>query len=97
MVVDSRYAPGGLIDRTWGPWCLLNSRLATSLTFPLVSCSDPMSGFIASDRHLLPNLQRLQAVGYKIALELMVRGELRVKAPIDFRDRSMGSSKMNWK
>ena len=57
-----------------------------------------MSGFFATDRRVLPNLQRLQPVGYKIALELMVRGKLRVKElPIDFRDRSMGSSKMNWR
>ena len=41
MVVGSRYAPGGLIDRTWSPWRLLNSRVATSLAFPLVNCSDP--------------------------------------------------------
>ena len=68
------------------------------MTFPLVSCSDPMSGFFATDRRVLPNLQRLQPVGDKIALELMVRGKLRVKEPpIDFRDRSMGSSKMNWR
>ena len=57
-----------------------------------------MSGFFATDRRVLPNLQRLQPVGYKIALELMVSGKLRVKEPpIDFRDRSMGSSKMNWR
>ena len=98
MVVGSRYAPGGLIDRTWSPWRLLNSRLATSLALPLVSCSDPMSGFFAIDRRTLPDLERLQPIGYKIALELMVRGKLRVKElPIDFRDRSMGSSKMNWR
>ena len=37
-------------------------------------------------------------MGYKIALELMVRGRLRVREiPIDFRDRSVGSSKMNWR
>ena len=97
MVVGSRYAPGGLIDRIWSPWRLLNSRVATSLAFPLVSCSDPMSGFFATDRRVLPDLQRLQPIGYKIALELMVRGKLRVKElPIDFRDRRIGSSKMNW-
>ena len=98
MVIGSRYAPGGLIDRTWSRWRLLNSRLATSMTLPLVSCSDPMSGFFATDRRVLPDLQRLQPIGYKIALELMVRGQLRVKElPIDFRDRSQGSSKMNWR
>ncbi len=98
LVLGSRYAPGGLIDRTWSVWRILNSRLATSLALPLVNCSDPMSGFFATDRRALPDLQRLQPIGYKIALELMVRGRLRVKElPIDFRDRSRGSSKMNWR
>ena len=98
MVVGSRYAPGGVIDQTWSRWRVLNSRVATSLTLPLVSCSDPMAGFFATDRRVLPDLQSLQPIGYKIALELMVRGKLRVKElPIDFRDRSLGSSKMNWR
>jgi dolichol-phosphate mannosyltransferase len=98
LVIGSRYAPGGLIDRTWSPWRHLNSRVATSMALPLVSCSDPMAGFFATDRRLLPDLQGLQPIGYKIALELMVRGRLRVKElSIDFRDRSLGSSKMNWK
>ena len=98
MVVGSRYAPGGVIDQTWSRWRMLNSRLATSLALPLVSCSDPMAGFFATDRRALPDLQTLQPIGYKIALELMVRGKLRVKElPIDFRDRSLGSSKMNWR
>ena len=98
MVVGSRYAPGGVIDRTWSRWRMLNSRLATSLALPLVSCSDPMAGFFATDRCALPDLKTLQPIGYKIALELMVRGKLRVReVPIDFRDRSLGSSKMNWR
>ena len=98
MVVGSRYVPGGLIDRTWSPWRLLNSRVATSLALPLVHCADPMSGFFVTDRRVLPDLQTLRPIGYKIALELMVRGRLRVRElPIDFRDRSLGSSKMNWR
>ena len=98
MVVGSRYAPGGVVDRTWSAWRVLNSRVATALALPLVSCSDPMAGFFATDRRLLPDLQTLQPIGYKIALELMVRGRLRVKElPIDFRDRSLGASKMNWR
>ena len=98
MVVGSRYAPGGVIDQAWSPWRVLNSRVATSLALPLVSCSDPMAGFFATDRRVLPDLQTLQPIGYKIALELMVRGKLRVRElPIDFRDRSLGSSKMNWR
>ena len=98
MVLGSRYAPGGLIDRSWSRWRHLNSRVATWLALPLVGCSDPMAGFFATDRRRLPDLRSLQPIGYKIALELMVRGRLRVRElPIDFRDRSLGSSKMNWR
>ena len=98
MAIGSRYVPGGRVDRAWSAWRFLNSRLATWSATPLVSCSDPMSGFFATDRRLLPAPQTLRPIGYKIALELMVRGRLRVKeVPIDFSDRTLGASKMNWR
>ena len=95
MALGSRYAPGGAVDRAWSPWRLLGSRMATLLVRPLVGCSDPMSGFFAIDRHAIPNPSTLRPIGFKIALELMVRGRLRVKeVPIGFRDRSRGKSKL---
>lgn len=98
MAVGSRYAPGGHVDRAWSPWRFLSSRAATLLAQPLVRCSDPMSGFFAIDRSALPDLHTLRPIGYKIALELMVRGGLRVnEVPISFRDRARGSSKMGWR
>ena len=98
MVVGSRYVPGGAVDHAWSLWRFLNSRLATLLTLPLVRCADPMSGFFALQRRAVPDLQALRPIGYKIGLELMVRGGLRVReAPIGFRDRHQGSSKMNWR
>ena len=98
MAVGSRYAPGGHVDRTWGWRRRLNSRVATALALPLARCSDPMSGFFATDRWKLPDLERLQPIGYKIGLELMVRGRFRVaEVPIDFVDRDLGSSKMDWR
>ncbi len=96
MVVGSRYAPGGRVDEDWGLWRFLNSWVATLLARPLVTCSDPMSGFFALDRRALPDLESLRPTGYKIGLELMVRGRLRVgEVPIDFSDRFRGASKMN--
>ena len=98
MVIGSRYAPGGAVDRAWGPWRFLGSRAATLLARPLTRCSDPMSGFFALDRRAVPDLRALHPVGFKIALELMVRGELRVtEIPIRFRDRDRGASKMGWR
>ena len=96
MAVGSRYVSGGRIDQGWGLWRLLNSYGATLLARPLADCSDPMSGFFALDRRMLPDLEQLRPVGYKIGLELMVRGRLRVvEVPIDFADRDRGASKMN--
>ena len=95
MALGSRYAPGGHVDRTWSPLRFLSSRVATLLARPLVDCADPMSGFFAIDRRALPGPGTLRPVGYKLALELIVRGRLRVaEVPIDFRDRSRGRSKM---
>ena len=93
--VGSRYVAGGEIDADWGVMRKLNSRIATWLALPLVRCSDPMSGFFATDRRWLPDLEQLRPIGYKIGLELMVRGRLRVReVPIGFSDRDRGESKM---
>ena len=98
MVVGSRYVPGGSTDAEWGWARALNSRVASLLAAPLVACSDPMAGFFAVDRRALPPLAALRPIGYKIALELMVRGRLRVReVPIAFADRRRGRSKLNWR
>ena len=96
LALGSRYAAGGTLDRAWSLWRFLTSRLATVLAQPLTHCSDPMSGFFATDRRRLPDARQLRPIGYKIALELMVRGRLRVQeVPIGFSDRAAGASKMN--
>ena len=95
LVVGSRYVPGGVVDRTWSRWRLQGSRLATLLARPLVHCADPMSGFFAIDRRALPDPDTLRPIGFKIGLELMVRGRLRVgEVPIKFLDRARGTSKL---
>ncbi len=58
-----------------------------------------MTGFFAVRKGDLPDTGRLRPIGYKIALEIMVRGDFSriVEVPISFRDRSIGTSKMNLK
>lgn len=95
MALGSRYTPGGVFDRGWSAWRFTVSRAARWLARPLTDCADPMSGFFAVERRTLPDLRSLRPVGYKIALELMVRGRLQVaEVPIGFRDRCRGISKM---
>ena len=98
MAVGSRYIPGAETDPSWGVSRRLQSRIATLLARPLVACADPMAGFFAVDRTSLPDLDELQPLGFKIGLELMVRGRLRIaEVPIAFRDRERGRSKMRWR
>lgn len=96
--LGSRYAAGGRVTGPWSRYRRFNSRVATLLARPLVRCSDPMSGFLAFDRRSIPKRSELRPIGYKIGLELMVRGRLPIReVPITFRDRSRGESKLNWR
>ena len=98
MAVGSRYVPGASTAGDWGLARAVNSRVATLLAAPLARCADPMAGFFAVDRRALPDLARLRPVGFKIGLELMVRGRLRVReVPIAFVDRRRGQSKLRWR
>jgi dolichol-phosphate mannosyltransferase len=97
FVVGSRYVEGGAIDSKWNFWRFLNSNVATMLVKPLVKISDPMSGFFALRLNQLPERSLLRPIGYKIGLELMVRGNFTniAEVPILFHDRQVGESKMN--
>lgn len=95
MAIGSRYVEGGQTPG-W-PWARrLTSKAATALAWPLVSVRDPMSGFFAMRREQMLDLGR-EATGFKIALEVLVRGDdmLRVReVPIVFHDRERGQSKL---
>jgi len=56
-----------------------------------------MSGFFGFNKDNLPHVSELQPVGYKIGLEIMVRGNFDqvIEMPIGFKDREVGDSKMN--
>lgn len=97
FVVGSRYVEHGSFDRRWSLWRFFNSHIATLITRPLVQCQDPMSGFFAFRRDQIEDYDRLNPIGYKIGLELMVRGNFSVvrEVPINFSDREIGESKLN--
>jgi len=99
MVIGSRYVPGGSTDDDWGIFRWLNSRVATLLARPLTAASDPMAGYFAMRRSDFLKAQSLNPVGYKIALELIVKcGVENVgEVPIHFSDRVHGESKLTLK
>ena len=97
FVIGSRYIAGGGTDDDWGWFRWLNSRVATLLAWPLTSARDPMAGFFALRAETFRKADKLDPIGYKIGLELLVKGGCRHvrEVPIQFRDRLHGESKLN--
>ena len=97
FVIGSRYMAGGGTDDKWTLFRFINSKIATLLARPLVSVTDPMSGFFGIPRELWESCNDLSPVGYKIGLELIVKGNpINLKeVPIYFRTRVRGKSKLS--
>lgn len=96
MAIGSRFVPGGRIDSAWPLHRRLNSYVARLLARPLTPVRDMMAGFFAVRRRDL-RLETLDPIGYKIALELIVRHGWKhvVEIPITFSDRSAGQTKLD--
>lgn len=94
MVVGSRYTHGGAVEN-WPFYRKVISRTATLLARGLTKVKDPMSGFFALKKEVIDGVT-LNPVGYKIGLEILVKGKhSRVaEVPITFADRKAGKSKM---
>lgn len=98
FAIGSRYVAGGSTESGWGLGRWLNSKVATLLAWPLASVSDPMAGFFAMSRDdFWKASSSLDPIGYKIALELLVKtNTLRaVEIPIEFKNRLHGESKLS--
>jgi dolichol-phosphate mannosyltransferase len=97
FVIGSRYIPGGG-TRNWGLARLMMSRVACLMARGLTPIRDATSGFFLIRRDLARDVQ-ISSGGFKICLELLVRGRPRsvVEVPYVFVGRTAGESKMNLK
>ena len=97
MVIASRLVKGGGTEG-WPAKRKLNSYFATLLCKPLTKVKDPMSGFFFLKKKVIKGV-KLNTKGYKILLELLVKGnyEKVIEYPFVFRDRTEGESKLNIK
>ncbi len=97
FVIGSRYIPGGG-THGWGLGRLLMSRFACLLARSVTPIRDATSGFFLIRRDLVRDV-RISAGGFKICLELLVRGRPAsvVEVPYVFVGRTAGESKMNTK
>ena len=97
IVIASRYAAEDGV-RGWNPIRAAISRLSTLATRPLLSnklkVTDPMSGCFIVRRECIEGLQ-FQTKGFKLLLEILVRGKIRSvkEVPYHFGLRRAGKSK----
>jgi len=94
IVVASRYVEGGGVEScSWHRQII--SKFAIMLSRPLTDIRDPMSGYFAMKREVIEGVN-LNPVGYKILLEILVKGKYErvIEIPYTFRTRRAGSSKM---
>ncbi len=95
MVIGSRYIPGGG-SAQWSGFRRILSRLACLLAAPVTPVRDATSGFFLVRREAIEGVT-IGAGGFKICLELLVRGRIRsvAEVPYVFVGRTAGESKMN--
>ncbi len=93
VAVGSRYCSGGGTDG-WPAYRRLVSKGASLIAKPLTSLKDPMSGLIFFRRQVIQGVE-LNPRGFKIGLEVLVKGHynVAVEVPYTFRDRTAGKSK----
>ena len=99
IAIGSRYAQKHSISN-WNALRHFISRCSTLATLPLqrngLRIKDPLSGFFVVRRECIEGLD-LQPYGFKILLEILVKGRIKkaVEVPFRFSARYAGSSKAN--
>lgn len=97
LVIGSRYTQGGALGG-WNPARRFVSSAAVWATWPLqhrgLRAHDPMSGFFLVRRRCLDGIL-FQKTGFKLLLEILVRGRIRSvqEVPFTFGRRHAGQSK----
>lgn len=97
ITVGSRYIHGGRI-LNWPVRRHVISRTACFLGSLLTSIKDVTSGYFFFRREVISN-KILDPVGFKICLEILVKGDYQtiIEVPYTFNDRVTGKSKMGTK
>ena len=101
LAIGSRYTPGGDLGK-WNPVRKLLSAVAVWATWPIqrpgVRAHDPMTGFFLLRRTCIDGIA-FQKTGFKLLLEVLVRGRIRsvAEVPFAFGLRYRGASKANFK
>jgi dolichol-phosphate mannosyltransferase len=101
LAIGSRYTAGGEVGQ-WNPIRRALSTVAVWATWPIqrpgVRAHDPMTGYFLLRRACIDGIH-FQPSGFKLLLEILVRGRLRrvKEVPLAFGQRAEGASKANFK
>lgn len=101
IVIGSRYVAGGSSDEMWPMIRKALSRFAALVARILVAVpvKDPLSGFLALKKDIFNSGIKLEPIGWKIGLEIMVKCRCKHirEVPIHFAQRTHGMSKLSFK
>ena len=97
LVVGSRHVKGGGIEN-WTMKRKFVSKVASLIARPVTKVKDPMTGFFMLRRDVIEGVE-LKPKGYKIGLEIMVKGNYDnlIEVPFVFKNRAYGESKLGAK
>ncbi len=97
IVVGSRFEDGSTVEQ-WKWWRRIISQTGVFITCLITGVKDPLSGFFFFRKSVLENV-KLDTVGYKILLEILVKGKFKKvkEIPFRFRIRKFSTSKLDKK
>ena len=98
LAMGSRFGATSLVEK-WAFHRRLISVVGVGMARILTGAEDPLSGYFCLRREVLADDFRLTSSGYKILLEILMKGDLSSThaIPFVFRNRQFSSSKLNWK
>ncbi len=98
FALGSRFVKGGSAPY-FNFYRKMNAFLSKFLARPLTPVKDPMAGFFALPKYILKDRGKLNPLGFKIGLEIMVKCAPKniIEIPIDFQERIYGESKLSLK
>ena len=97
IAIGSRYDPGSRVEK-WPWYRKVISQSGVFLAKQLTGVQDPLAGFFFLHRRVIEGME-LTSPGYKILLEILIKGNWQgyTEIPFVFRNREFSSSKLNIK
>ena len=96
LAIGSRFDSDSHVEQ-WAWYRRIISQLGVFFARQLTGVQDPLAGYFFLHRRVIKDMA-LTSPGYKILLEILVKGHYKsfMEVPFVFRNRQYSSSKLNW-